>query len=449
MIIALQRRLKSTDPEYKALTATIEVHAPFIVSVAFQHNHTADWDVPRRAAQRMTADVFHADGRDIMESVLGLATIAFHERRRQRRKRRTKVVPPAVRVDRLHQVAVRRDLWSAAYNALSPSDPAGAALMMNAVAPFAHLESLNRHNAWDPRDLKEVVKEEDWIASVRAINAALKVTRDGFARSLESLAAQPDPTILQALWKQDSAAKAAVILLLSPSDSVHEPVISLIQQSFEDVDDRGDCFRVMLERFPHPAMDGLCSFLSTFILTAKLVPEACSIAKWLVRCFTDILDALCQASGSSPPLLQTDSFLSCFAEGKWMTRRLGDLWQLMTDSLALIFKRTSDWAPYYENDVMVDWMRDALIFGRGVTDSIRVFESAILSRTKVPKEDSAETPTKMTHVGKTLVQKLEVVLVDLVGWLRLTEYVGHMISLTLVPKRCTRPLSSSRQLSVG
>jgi senataxin len=102
-----------------------------------------------------------------------------------------------------------------------------------------------------------------------------------------------------------------------------------------------------------------------------------------------------------------------------MTRRVDALWQLMTDSLALIFKRTADWAPYYDNDVMVDWMRDALIFGRGITDNIRIFESAILSRTKTVAEDSGAA--KMTRVGKGLVQKLEVVLADLVGWLRLTE----------------------------
>jgi senataxin len=306
-----------------------------------------------------------------------------------------------------------------AYNALSPTDPEGLAVMTSAVAAFAHIEPLDRGNAWNPSDLKEVVNADDWVASVRAINSGLKVSRERFGTAVESVAASPDPSVLQSLWKLDQVPRAVMTLLLSPADGIHEPMISLIQPSFEDVDDRGDCFRALLERFPHPSMEGLCQFLSVFIQTASRVPEACSLAKWLVRCFTDVLEVLCQPSGSSPPLLQSEAFLSSFSDGKWMTRRVDALWQLMTDSLALIFKRTADWAPYYDNDVMVDWMRDALIFGRGITDNIRIFESAILSRTKTVAEDSGAA--KMTRVGKGLVQKLEVVLADLVGWLRLTE----------------------------
>jgi senataxin len=181
-----------------------------------------------------------------------------------------------------------------------------------------------------------------------------------------------------------------------------------------------ETFRVLLERFPCPAMDGLTSFLSTFIRTARIVPEACSLAKWLVRCFTDVLDALCLPAGGEPPLLQSDAFLASHSQGRWMTRRVSDLWMLATDSLALIFKRTAGWSPYYDNEVMVDWMRDALVFGRAVTEHVRIFESAVLSRTKA-KEDGDGTPAKMTNVGKSLIQKLEVVLTDLVGWLRVTE----------------------------
>lgn len=400
------------------------MHASFIASTAFQKNTDPLWDTPRASARKLISQVLRSDGRAVLESMLGLAFIAFKERRRLRVKRRGKVnVPDPVLVEKLHRVTVHRELWYMSYNSLSPTDAPGLALMMSAVAPFAHVETLNRHEAWNGSDLKAVVKEEDWITSVRAINSALKAARDGFPQAVESLAAQPNPTILQTLWQQEGVARTAVSLLLSPAHNVHEPMINLVQQSFDDVDDRGDCFRTLLQRFPHQAMMGLTDFLSSFILMAKNVPEACSLAKWLVRCFTDVLEALCQPSGVSAPLLQLDCFLSTFEQSdkKWMKTRVGLLWQLMTDSLALIFKRTSEWAPYYENEVMVDWMRDALIFGRMITENIRIFESASLSRTSAPKESVAESPVKMTQVGKSLVQKLEVVLADLVLWLRLTE----------------------------
>jgi senataxin len=212
-----------------------------------------------------------------------------------------------------------------------------------------------------------------------------------------------------------------MVLLLSPVENIHDPVINLIQQSFTDVDDRGDCIRTLLDKYSVEAMDGLYAFLSAFIQAARVLPEAVGLAKWLVRCFTDVMDALCDSAGLSPALLQTDAFLSKYANNRRMTRRVSDLWQLMTDSLALIFKRTSDWAPFYDNEVMVDWMRDALIFGRMITDNIRIFESAILSHAKARQGDPLESPARMSQVGKSLVQKVQVVLADLVGWLRLTE----------------------------
>lgn len=368
--------------------------------------------------------VFKADGREVMESVLGLAMIAMNERRRLKRARRAKPdrpVPDAVRVEKLHRASVRHELWKAVYDAFDPTDATGLALIMAAVAPFAHIERLNLSEAWNPDDLAKVVEPQDWKGSVRAINLALTTVRTDFARVTESMAAQLDPLILGSLWELPGFAQSVMVLLLSPVESIHEPVINLIQQSFTDVDDRGDCIHTLLNKYSVQAMGGLYVFLSAFIQTARVLPEAVGLAKWLVRCFTDVMDALCESAGLSPALLQTDAFLSKYDNNRRMTRRVSDLWQLMTDSLALIFKRTSDWAPFYDNEVMVDWMRDALIFGRMITDNIRIFESAILSHTKVRQDDPSESPARMSQVGKTLVQKLQVVLADLVGWLRLTE----------------------------
>ena len=168
-------------------------------------------------------------------------------------------------------------------------------------------------------------------------------------------------------------------------------------------------------------MDGLCDFLASFIDMAKITPESCSLAKWLVRCFTDILDALCQASEEGEPLLQSSAFLATNADGLPMSRRVANLWHLMTTALAVIFKRTIDWAPFYDNETMVDWMRDALIFGRQMAEHIRAFEAAALGIPGGNSHFESESPLKPSKTGAKLVQKLEVVLRDLVSWLRLTE----------------------------
>jgi len=411
------------------ISSALDIHANFITVVALRSQSFPQpmWSEASEAARSMLNSVFLLDGRDLLESMLGLSVIANEERKRQQKvkkaKQRGESAPAPMPVSSLHRAAVRKETWTMAYNALLPTDPAGAAMLLNSVASFAHIEKLNRDDTWSHAGLrlKEVVKEDDFVASVRAINTGLVTTRDPFAHALESLAMQPDPTVVKRLWQQPGVPRSAVVLLLSPAEDVHDPTISLIQQSFDNVDDRSDCFRTLLNRFPAQAMDGLCDFLASFIDMAKITPESCSLAKWLVRCFTDILDALCQASEEGEPLLQSSAFLATYADGLPMSRRVANLWHLMTTALAVIFKRTIDWAPFYDNETMVDWMRDALIFGRQMAEHIRAFEAAALGIPGGNSNFESESPLKPTKTGAKLVQKLEVVLRDLVSWLRLTE----------------------------
>jgi senataxin len=405
------------------MSDTMGIHATFITTVALRRVEYPDpiWTEARSASRGLLRQIFRADGKDVVESMLGMAVIATTERRRTRKMKAGKAVPPPVPVTRLHLASVRRELWKMTYDTLSSSDVDGVAVLIRSIASFAHIEKLDRHGSWSSKDLTEVITDEKWTSGIRAINNALQVSRENFPRIMESLALQPDISLLRGLWALEGVPKAAVILLLSPAEEIHIPVISLIQQSFDDVDDRGDCFRVLLEKYPSQAMDGLQDFLHSFILTAQQTPESCSLAKWLVRCFTDVLDALCQPSRSSDALLQSEEFLSAY-DGTSMARRVAELWQLMTTGLAVIFKRTQDWAPYFENSVMVDWMRDALIFGRQMAEHIRSFEAAALGHSASRLADGgSESPVKMSSVGKKLVRGLDMVLKDLVSWLRLTE----------------------------
>jgi senataxin len=421
------------------MSSALHIHASFVntVTLRLKDQPSSIWADARDAGREVLERFFRSDGRDVLESMLGLSVVITEERKRKQRARRAKAkgqaIPQPTPVAKLHHSTVNKQLWSTAYNLLSPTDVSGVAMMMRSVAPFAHVEKLNRDETWSWKELglQEVIKEDVFVSGVRAINNCIAIARDSFSQAIESLAVQPDTSLPRSLWDEPGAAKAGIILLLSPADDVHEPIISLIQQSFDDVDDRGDCFRVLLDRYPTAAMDGLCQFLSDFIDTANLTPESCSLAKWLVRCFTDVLEALCQASNAGEPLLQSPRFLSTFVDDLSMSRRVYNLWHLMTTSLAVIFKRTQDWAPLYDNETMVDWMRDALIFGRNLTEHIRAFEAAALGVSSGSSRfvDNGESPAKPTKTGTKLVQKLENVLRDLVSWMRLTESVTLSILL--------------------
>jgi senataxin len=437
VIISIQERLARSEGALAlSFSSTLELHASFIATVAFRpkDHPVPTWIEARNTAQQVLSVFFRSDGRDLVESMLGLAVIANEERKRLRLVRLAKkgqgLAPPSpTLVKHLHHASVHSQLWSKAYDALLPSDPAGAGMIMNAVATFSHVERMDRERSWDNKDILGVVKSDDWVTAIRAINTGLQATRESFARSIEALGMHMTPATAGSLWDQAGIPKSAITLLLSPVEDIHDPMISLIQQSFEDVDDRGDCFRVILARYPAEAMDGLSGFLSSFIETAKITPESCSLAKWLVRCFTDVLDALCRPSDAAEPLLQSPKFLESFKDGKAMSRRVTDLWHLMTTSLAVIFRKTQAWAPLYDNETMVDWMRDALIFGRQMTEHIKAFEGAALGRVganfgstgDVEGGSLGESPAKSSTTVKELVQKLQIVLADLVSWLRLTE----------------------------
>ncbi|WVW79753.1 hypothetical protein I302_101723 [Kwoniella bestiolae CBS 10118] len=407
------------------LNTTLDLHSTFITTAALRHKDhpLPTWSQARNAASSLLTTCFLSDGESAIQSVLAMATISHAEKKRLQRKKRSKGdVAPAARVERLLHANIKKDLWSMAYQALVPTDVAGVAIILRSIAPFAHLEVIDRQNSWKYEGLEEVLKKEEWVDTIRSVNSTIRGSRESFPRAIESLAMQADPDIVKSLWTQEGVPKSVTLLLLSPDDEVHTPIITLIQQSFDDVDDRADCFRALLQQYPDMTMDGLTDFLRTFVQTASITPESCSLAKWLVRCFHDVLEALCTGSGSSEALLQTTEFLASYAEGKSMAKRIEELWHLMTTSLALIFKRTLDWAPLFENEVMVDWMRDALIFGRQMTDHIRAFEGAVLGQSGSRMlEEGSGSPVKITSVGRKMTRQLEMVLTDLILWLRLTD----------------------------
>ncbi|KAG5732132.1 hypothetical protein E4T56_gene2153 [Termitomyces sp. T112] len=93
------------------------------------------------------------------------------------------------------------------------------------------------------------------------------------------------------------------------------------------------------------------------------------------------------------------------------------MWKLMTKSFTVILKRTPSWATYFDNQEMVVWMRDALIFGKDMLSTWRVIEKAANSRNPAAIRDSG----KLSPLGKEMATGLQEVLFELSRWLRLTD----------------------------
>lgn len=352
-----------------------------------------------------------------MEVFLTLATFANHERQRIAKKSKGLPVEPPSKPAKLAKATVRKAVWDASYNAISPRDAAAIALLMDSVARHAHLDLLDADRSWSTKDLKEMIVPSVWLDSVNSVNVTLKTSREHFAQTIESFSLQPSESLLRELFAIPGAACSAMLLLLSPDDSINEAVLSLIQQAF-DVDDRSEAFRTLLRMHPMDSVDALCMALQNFTRLAPQAPELCSLAKRLVRCFYDIVEGLCSSTDGDIPLLSSDTFMDAHRDDTNMRRQIHKLWHSMTVALAVIYKRTPQWAGWFENSVMTEWMRDALILGSQLCDKVRMFESAVLG---VTGADPGESPAKVSNSGKGLVAKLHVVLRDLTAWFRLTE----------------------------
>ena len=392
-----------------------EIYSSTISSVAFgaKDHKDPEWIKLRPPAKKILSLAFDDDASTIRKGVLMLAKAL-----------REKNIEAAVV---LPSFDVRTSLWKSAYDGMGVkrAEIEGLGLVIRAVARYAHVEILDHtQGAWETSRIEPTLRRRGVRGGVEQLNQSLVTTRTQFASAVERFAnINPADTLLK-LWAVPLVPAAAMSLLLSPVEDIHEATQALVQQTFPDVEDRADCFRALLANMPDQSMQGLIDFLSTFVETATVYPEACSMAKFMVRCLTDVIDVLCKAPRG---LLLDDVFVN--HEG--IRRLVPKLWRMMTESISVVFNLTGRWANFYPNDVMVDWMRDALIFARLMVDMTRTFETAAVggaSTTSYYSIFSSQSgsgpppsPAKMSTVGKGMVESLNGVLRDLLGWLRITE----------------------------
>ena len=180
------------------------------------------------------------------------------------------------------------------------------------------------------------------------------------------------------------------------------------------MDIRADCFRGLLKVAPRAALQGLIDYLMEFSIYAGKITEACSVAKALVRSMTDVIEVLGNTPGG---LLLDPSFVRQHSTGDMpLQKMLPELWKGMTSCIAVIFRRTPKWAIYYDNKVMVEWMRDGLIFGRDLLERRKSFEVASLPLA----QQDGQSPRK-SSIGHAMIGNLQDVLFEVQAWLRLTD----------------------------
>ncbi|KAG9092848.1 DEAD-box type RNA helicase [Ceratobasidium sp. 370] len=242
------------------------------------------------------------------------------------------------------------------------------------------------------------------------LESSLRKMRRGFGELMARFGLVCEPGRLDASMMTDT-----ITILFSPVSELHNAALEV----FGDCDGRKACLRFALTHQPQATLRGITTFVDAFNATAGRLVEACSAAKSLVRCFVDVIETLCGPERNSEPNLddskaedddpdaETIGLLddpSFDPEARVMLR---PLWASMCSALALIFSKCPMWAEFFETQQMVEWMRDALIFGRLMRAHASAFQSASASQPQGQQDNSLET---MRDVQR-----------ELVAWFRLTD----------------------------
>jgi senataxin len=305
-------------------------------------------------------------------------------------------------VDKLKEPVVYTPLWNEAVRKVGVSDRSSVGFITRIMSRSAHIDIL-------VREALELDCEPEYKDAVSKLRIFLKSTlleiRTGFDELMARFALVCEPHQL------DEQMMANVItLLFSPVAKLHNSALEM----FGDCDGRKASIRLALTCQPEAALRGVMVFVEAFNDTAGKLVEACSAAKSLVRCFVDVIETLCgpeqstegdtkaeedgldEEGGATVGLLSDPSFDSK------VRPMLPTLWTNMCRALALILSKCPYWAEFFPAREMVEWMRDALIFGRLMRTHVSSFQSH-----PDTKENGIETMRGVQD--------------ELVAWFRLTD----------------------------
>jgi senataxin len=402
-------RAQSESQSMKALLSVVDIHANIITRVALHRDYdNSQWAKARVALRQFLHDILLLDLEQTSTVITEMCRFMGN----------VTLKKPLGRVPAL---SARISLWSKMYQSIHRQDPDGLSTILQLVSEASHIDTLNKKTFEIILSLDNVGEAyANGGAIITAVNNTLSLMRTGFLNGVRTIVDYSTSSQLSVVLERPQVSKAAMLLLLSPVDDLQTTAKILIAQAF-DVDGRLECIRALLEKSPDSAIDGLLDFLNKFCAYAPNVPEACSLSKSLVRCFTDVIDVLC----SNPEgLVRSPQFLRC-DDAHGPGSRMIELWTLMSKSIAVIFKRTPAWSTYFESAEMIEWMRDALIFGRDMLAQWQVIEgaaNAFYQQQRKQNQGKANvTLRSLSEIGQKMISCFQDVLTELTRWLRLTD----------------------------
>lgn len=369
----------------EAIIDATKIHSGIIIAAALRKDFSGpEWKAARRYARAFLLELL---GHNVEQIQAALTSVTSLE---------------AGKPESLPRISSSYGgLWEAIRKALTPDDADGYDFYLQAVAKSSLVSPM------DPSKLSpntpSLIRPK-LEAILKTVNSAILAVHKGFDDIILRFVGTTSEVELEAFCGRTCVAPLLVTLLLSPIKPLTEGAQTLVGQAY-NADERAECIRALLEKQCDPTLTTMISQLNAFNKNAVEYPEAVEAAKMLVKCFTDILNDMCDIDHG---LLFDEKF-------KMRNRRslqaLSQLWQGMCNAAGIIIERTPEWATRYHSGDMTPWMRDALIFGSELVEKRRVFEAALTA--------SHDNDTNFEETDQ--VQNLSAIMRPLASWLRLSH----------------------------
>ncbi|KAJ3978925.1 SEN1 N terminal-domain-containing protein, partial [Lentinula detonsa] len=399
---------QNLDGANSAISNVLDIHAEALVTVAFAHSHQkAEW----KTAREVTRDLIHTtlmqDLRNINDTI-SRCTVVLALSLKKAEKDGSKPRIHDNGRDNMAPLAIREQIWKNIYVHVRPFDTEGIASVLSVLATTAHLDCILKSS------FAPALHFPGLSVLLDSVNHSLEIIRSGFS---ELTSGYEMSMAASQVLQHSGTAKDIVKLMLSPVADLHGGAMGIVTQADDGGSDcRRECFQWLFDNFSEESFEGSFELLRVFNDYAPRIPEACNLSKSLVRCFTDIIGVLC--SNYHGLLHQPD-----YNRPDGTGRRFEELWTLMCKTITVIFKQTPSWSQYYKSEVLTEWMRDALIFARGILGERAVFESAAIAATAAPKSST---------ISRRMLANLHEILAELSQWLRLTDEKLLHQSCTLI-----------------
>ncbi|KAJ1026701.1 hypothetical protein NDA16_002299 [Ustilago loliicola] len=418
----------------------VDLYAAPITQIALAEDSKAD-ESTRRAARDLIAQAFQRDATNLLQALEKLSSLSTRNNHKwKERTRAQRDSKPVVSVETFYEDAARQNyplveicsvLWKEVYSVTaSASSKQGVSILLGALALIAVCTqpSLQTHTLKPPSSGSNAAYEA-YVTRVRlsiasVLSAFRAMRRSDFAERLADFGELTREEEVQQVCTAD--AYSLLMLNLCPDPDVYRPAQNLLRQAFSTVESRADCFRILFQINHTSALRALADYLQLFINATTKMIEANDLAKWMVRSFADIVNALAGSTdgllrpGTSWTLIEDRSTLQAVA------LKAPSIWRLMCESVASIFKRTPAWSTLLAREEMVAWFRDVTIFASEMVDALAVFRNVVRRAADAPsrwtgKIGGEDADPVESAEDEMMVQALALPVECATSWLRMND----------------------------